>query len=76
MFEKKSLALPKNKGEHKIALNVLKDLGYSKGLTSLLCTNMHTGIIGDLADIERRQKHFGKNSIALPSITPFHELMA
>lgn len=51
-------------------------MGYSRGLTSLLVSNLLTGIIGDKADIDRRQKAFGRNKIALPQITPFHQLMA
>ncbi len=47
MFEKKNLAMPDNQGETKISLNILKDIGYQKGLCQLLNTNVETGIVGD-----------------------------
>ena len=42
----------------------------------MLVSDKESGIIGDHRDLERRQKLFGKNKIALPEITSFHELMA
>lgn len=75
-FEKRNLKMPDNQGESRIALNILKDCGYNEGLTQLLVTDKESGIAGDSKDIERRQQIFGKNKIALPSITPFHELLA
>lgn len=76
LFDKKNLAVPPNQGEARQSLNILRECGYDSGLTQLLVSNKLSGITGDVEDIERRQKLFGKNRIALPSITPFHELLA
>ena len=75
-FEKKNIKLPDNQGECRVALNVLKDCGYNKGLCKLLNTDKETGIIGDKKDVERRQKLFGKHSIALPKIQTFEVLLS
>jgi hypothetical protein len=42
----------------------------------MLDTNGHDGIVGSDEDINRRQEVFGKNSVVLPSITPFLDLYA
>jgi magnesium-transporting ATPase (P-type) len=76
MFEKCNIKVPPNHGESRQSLNVLRDCGYNKGLSQLLVSDMESGIVGDANDINRRQKIFGKNKIALPTITPFHELLA
>jgi len=76
MFKGQYLKDPDNTGETKIALDILKDCGYNNGLVQLLVTNKESGIIGDKKDLERRRKHFGVNSIAIPTITPFHEILA
>jgi hypothetical protein len=75
-FEKGNLAVPKNKGESKMALNVLRACGYAAGLCQLLVSDKETGIIGDKKDLDRRKRVFGKNRIALPTITPFLDLLA
>jgi len=75
-FEKRNLRMPDNEGESRISLTILKECGYNQGLCQLLVSDKESGIIGDEKDIERRQRIFGKNKIALPEITPFHELLA
>lgn len=76
MFEKKNLKLPENQGECRQSLNILRDCGYNDGLIQLLVTNKANGIVGDSGDVSRRQRLFGRNKIALPGITPFHQLLA
>jgi magnesium-transporting ATPase (P-type) len=75
-FDKKNMKKPDNEGECRVSLNILKDCGYNFGLCRLLNTDKDTGIIGDKADINRRQKIFGKHSIALPQIESFMNLLA
>lgn len=75
-FEKKNLKVPPNHGECRNSLNILRECGYNTGLCQLLVTQTESGIIGDEEDMTRRHKIFGKNKIALPSITSFHELLA
>ena len=75
-FSKKRLRRPANEGECRISLNILKDCGYGHGLCNLLSTNLETGIIGDTADIKRRQRVFGKHYIALPTIESFETLLS
>jgi magnesium-transporting ATPase (P-type) len=41
-----------------------------------LCTDKETGIVGNQTDIKRRQKVFGKNKIAIPTISSFFEILA
>lgn len=76
LFEKKNLKVADNAGECKLSLNILKECGYAGGITQLLVSDKDTGIVGDSRDVERRQRIFGRNKIALPSITAFHELLA
>lgn len=45
-------------------------------MCQLLVTDPDTGIIGDGKDIKRRQLLFGRNKIALPSVTSFLDLLA
>ena len=66
LFDKKNVKEPDNEGECRVSLNILRDCGYNFGLCRLLNSNPETGIIGDKEDIERRQLHFGKHSVALP----------
>ena len=68
LFTKKNVERPENAGECRVALNVLRTCGYAEGLCELLSTDLNYGIIGDKADVERRQEAFGKHSIALPKI--------
>jgi hypothetical protein len=75
-FEKKNMKEPDNDGECRVSLNILKDCGYNMGLCRLLNTDKDTGIIGDKKDVERRQKLFGKHSIALPKIQTFEVLLS
>ena len=42
----------------------------------MLVSDTESGILGSKADIERRLKLFGKNKIAIPSITTFLDLLA
>ena len=37
-----------------MALNILKEIGYNHGLCQLLNSDPETGIVGDIADINRR----------------------
>lgn len=37
-----------------------------KGLSRLMDTSIHTGVIGDKEDINRRHRIFGKHSITTP----------
>ena len=75
-FDKRNVREPDNQGECRVALNVLRDCGYSAGLCALLSTDPDTGIIGDARDLQRRQRLFGKHSIALPKVQPFATLLA
>lgn len=70
-FERKNLKVPLNKGECRISLNILETVSYVKGLSRLLDTNIHTGVIGDEADLDRRHKIFGQHKITLPMIENF-----
>jgi len=54
---------------------MLKECQYNNGICRLLGTDAKTGIIGDKADIERRQKIFGKHTIALPKISSFMTIL-
>lgn len=75
-FDEWNYKLPDNVGECRQALNILKEYGYTKGLLQLLCTEKDTGINGDFKDIQRRQRIYGINSIALPRITPYSDILA
>ena len=66
---------PPNYGECRNTLNMLKECQYNNGICRLLGTDSKTGIIGDKADIERRQKIFGKHTIALPKISSFMTIL-
>jgi hypothetical protein len=76
IFKKKNLEKPVNEGESRIALNILKDCGYNRGLCQLLVSDFDSGILGSHVDLKRRHKMFGKNRIALPKITGFLDLLA
>lgn len=76
MFSKKNLAMPDNKGEIKVALDIIKDIGYEKGLCQLLNTDKETGIVGDVADLNRRRTTFGKSNIKQASIEPFYDILS
>ena len=54
---------------------MLKECGYNEGLLNFLNTDKLTGIVGTDCDLERRITMFGKNKIALPSITSFVDLL-
>lgn len=54
----------------------MKACGYTPGLLQLLNTCKETGIVGDKKDLLRRQLMFGKNHIAIPTITSFTDLLA
>jgi magnesium-transporting ATPase (P-type) len=75
-FEKRNIQKPDNDGECRVSLKILKKCGYNKGLCMLLNTEKETGIIGDKKDVERRQKLFGKHSIALPKVQTFETLLS
>lgn len=42
----------------------------------MLCTDKDTGIVGDIIDIQRRQRIFGKNNLELPKIEPYIDILA
>jgi len=65
-FDKKNIKKPDNMGECRISLNILKECGYNRGLCRLLDTDTENGIIGDVHDLNRRRKVFGKHFIATP----------
>lgn len=75
-FDQKNLKKPINYGESRMSLNILKECGYNGGMAQLLVTDKDTGIIGDEADLRRRQLLFGRNQVRLPSITSFKDLLA
>ena len=75
-FSAKNRALPDNEGESRTALNILRDCGYAEGLCQLLSTDKDTGIVGDKADLKRRQLNFGKHKIRMPVIDSFMTLAA
>jgi hypothetical protein len=75
-FEKRNIKKPDNEGETRISLQILRDCGYNAGLCRLLNSDPETGIVGDPADLDRRQEIFGKHSIAIPTITPMFTIMA
>ena len=70
------MAVPDNAGECRTSLNILRECGYSQGLCQLLNTDADTGIVGDQADIQRRQNIFGEHDIIMPTIDTFIELWA
>jgi len=75
-FDEWNYKVPDNKGECRQSLNILEKFGYTKGLLQLLNTEKDTGINGDFSDIQRRQRIYGKNKIALPKITPYMDQLA
>lgn len=70
-FDNRNIKKPVNAGESRISLQILTTVGYVTGLTRLLDTSPHTGIVGDKDDLERRRKVFGKHFIAQPTIESF-----
>jgi len=68
--------LPSNDGETRRSLDLLKECGYNEGFCQLMVTHKITGIIGDERDLTRRKKMFGRNFVAIPSITSFWDLLA
>jgi hypothetical protein len=54
---------------------MLKECGYNEGLLNFLSTDKLTGIVGTNSDLARRREMYGKNKIALPSITTFTDLL-
>ena len=76
MFEKRNLREPTNKGTVRIALSILKQLGYNMGLCQHLATDPENGIVGDEIDILRRQAIFGKHKVAMPKVEGFIKLTA
>jgi len=70
------MAVPDNTGECRTSLNILRECGYSEGLCQLLNTDSETGIVGDAADLKRRQTIFGKHKIKMPKIESFVGLLA
>ena len=75
-FDEWNYKLPDNKGECRQSLNILEKYGHTKGLLQLLCTEKDTGINGDFNDIQRRQRIYGSNKLALPTITPYSDILA
>lgn len=70
-FSAKNMKLPINAGESRISLQILEMCKFNKGLSRLLDTSIHTGVIGDKADIDRRHKVFGRHKITTPMIESF-----
>jgi magnesium-transporting ATPase (P-type) len=57
-------------------LNILKTIGYNKGLCVLLNSDSETGIVGDAADINRRKNIFGRHQIRHASIESFTDILS
>lgn len=74
-FDKKNRQIPQNQGECRQTLNMLKECGYNEGLLNFLNTDKLTGIVGTDSDLKRRREMYGKNKIALPTITSFMDLL-
>jgi magnesium-transporting ATPase (P-type) len=72
-FDKRNMDEPRNQGECRQCLNLLKDCGYMNGLLSMLSTDFKTGIIGSETDLARRARIFGNNKVPLPTISSFTE---
>jgi len=60
-FDRLHTKMPDNIGERRESLCILEKVYWEKGLLDYLVTDAETGIIGDVKDIKRRQKFFGKN---------------
>jgi hypothetical protein len=50
---------------------ILEKVGLNAGLLKSLATDFETGIIGNEADLKRRQKFFGNNKKKLPNVKTF-----
>lgn len=59
----------------RVSLDLLRQHGYAEGLSNLLSTNLEMGILGDAADIKRRQKHFGVHVHRQPRFQDFQSLL-
>lgn len=70
-FDKLRYQKPENEGESRVALQILKTIGYIPGLSRLIDTNPTTGVIGDQADLARRRRFFGKHFVAMPQLESF-----
>lgn len=63
--------MPDNDGERRECLIILQKIDWIEGLLKSLATDAETGIIGDVKDIQRRKKFFGKNKRSLPTVRSF-----
>ena len=70
-FDARCMKKSVNDGESRISLQILEEVGFMKGLSRLMDTSIHTGVIGDKEDINRRHRIFGKHSITTPQIESF-----
>jgi magnesium-transporting ATPase (P-type) len=74
-FERDHQKHPDNEGELRECLIILEHVKYYEGLIKSLATDRETGIIGDVKDIKRRKKFFGKNKKSLPSVRTFWQIL-
>jgi hypothetical protein len=63
--------MPDNDGERRECLIILEKVDWQEGLIKSLASDPETGIIGDVKDIKRRKKFFGKNKKSLPHVRSF-----
>jgi len=71
LFERRHMLLPDNQGEKRENLRILEKIGLNDGLIASISSDATTGIIGDVKDIERRRKFYGKNDRSLPHIKSY-----
>jgi len=67
--------MPDNAGERRECLIILEKVDWKEGLLKSLVTDAETGIIGDINDIKRRRKFFGKNKRSLPTVRSFWAIL-
>jgi magnesium-transporting ATPase (P-type) len=67
--------MPENVGERREVLRILEKVNYSSGLLDMIASDKETGIIGDVKDLQRRRKFFGKNEAAMPGIRSFFSIL-
>jgi magnesium-transporting ATPase (P-type) len=76
LFSKNNIAMPQNFGETRRSLMMIKSCNYMQGLAQQLDTHTTTGVVGDVEDMNRRTKIYGKNVLAIPKFPSFIDMLA
>jgi len=74
-FLRDHLRKPDNYGEVRESLKILDKVGGYNGLLHFVSSCKETGIIGDVKDIARRKKFFGKNYKRIPRIHSYLSIL-